>query len=263
MSSYKEVKTYIKSFVEVYVLMLKLKSVLDERIKTDTIAIPFSEINRVLDVLPYGCPIRCMFTHSILTGCRQTELSNMFESMMYRTIGGANIFWKCGKNQVGYRKEFLPDYFLEELSYMRAHYRGFGDRLYSPDARSFRKYFNRYRCFIGGLWNERQSIITGGVVESEYVYNLNGLRKTFATHVFYQEYQKWKDSGVALEMTSKRMKHSTTHMTAYHYLKNFEQLKIEQYGNIPIWQILNRPIQKKLNNYYKGNKEASKPLFLY
>lgn len=32
--------------------------------------------------------------------------------------------------------------------------------------------------------------------------------------------------GMTLEFTSKRLKHSTTHMTAYHYLQHFETTEV-------------------------------------
>jgi len=46
-----------------------------------------------------------------LTGCRLAELNTMREEHLRGNI----IFWQPGKNQKGWRREALPEWYLREL----------------------------------------------------------------------------------------------------------------------------------------------------
>lgn len=158
-----------------------------------------------------------------LTGCRLSELNGMRIS----NIQGNIIYWRLGKNQKGWRKEALPDWYLKELQeYINTH-RLKRDHLFGPSATSIRRYFNRdIRPYLGEEWQEKISH-PGYTIDERYILQLKSFRKSFGTTIFWREYQKWEDAGVALEFTSKRMCHSTTHMTAFHYLRNFETTEVE------------------------------------
>lgn len=82
-------------------------------------------------------------------------------------------------------------------------------------------------------------------MREEYVLQLKGLRKNFATLEFAKQYKKWKSAEVALEFASKRMKHSTKHITAYHYLRNFDELNISAYINLTPSDIIRRANEQK------------------
>jgi hypothetical protein len=89
-----------------------------------------------------------------------------------------------------------------------------------------RRYFNRdVRPLLGLAWQKKR-LHPGFFKEEPYFLQLKGFRKSFGTTIFFREYEKWGDAGVALEFASKRLQHSTTHMTAYHYLQNFEWTEV-------------------------------------
>lgn len=81
----------------------------------------------------------------------------------------------------------------------------------------------------------------------EYRYSWSGFRKTFQTLVFAYYWKKYQDSGVALEMVSKRMKHSSKGITAKHYIENVDSIQANQYLHLLPFEITNRiPRQENL-----------------
>lgn len=225
----------------------------ENEIRLEKNAIPFDEIRRVAGILPYGTSLSCMFKILAVTGCRLQELEVFRKSLLYRhpsREGWGVIHWKCGKNQPGYRSETLPKCLLDEIELYRQNNNVPEDRLFSLTSSTFQRYFRFFRQRLGGLWTKKVKLPyrTGNKVKSECFYNLGGLRKSFATLVFAKELRKWKDAGVALEMTSKRLKHSTVHMTTIHYLRNFDDLHISKYLDSELWQIYNFPTQSRLNS---------------
>jgi integrase len=192
-------------------------------LEKDGTAIPLAEIQKVLSFMTYGSTVRVMFSMLFWTGCRICELDNMKRGNIY----DGYIYWKTGKNQNDFRKEKLPKHFLDELQeYWRTN-RRLGEKMFGVSSDTFRRYFNRdVRPFLGDVWREERLIFKQGSITRENILQLKGLRKTFQTFVFAQEYWKWKDSKVALEFTSKKMRHSSERMTAYHYLENFDVLGI-------------------------------------
>jgi integrase len=213
----------------------------------DSRAIPFPEIQEALDFLPRANKLRVMFKMAFLTGCRLSELNNM----KTRHIQDGFIYWRLGKSQTGYRKEKLPADFLAELTEYRANNRTYQSTIFHLNHNTFRRMFNRdVRPYLSKAWQEKRLRVRANQLVPEHILQLNGLRKTFQTYLFYHEYQKHNDAGVALELTSKRMKHSSKHMTAYHYIQNFEALQIEAYGlDLPIYEILEAGQQMRIPDY--------------
>jgi integrase len=235
---------------------MQLQSMKENKIKFDTVAVPFHLIRNAIQVLPYGTSTRVMFMMCAITGCRIREMEKMKVSLLYKhqaKEGWAMIYWKTGKNQTGYRKEELPDYFFEEIKYYRENNRVFADRLFSPDARSFRKYFNdNIRPILSKEWNEWVSVPNqNAAVKLEHRFQLKGLRKSWATLCFAKEYNKWKDAFMAIEEASKRMKHSSKQMTSHHYLKHYSELNIEKYLHLKPYDILRDQRQLKIIDFIK------------
>ncbi|MDI6738703.1 MAG: hypothetical protein QME12_09425 [Nanoarchaeota archaeon] len=87
-------------------------------------------------------------------------------------------------------------------------------------------------------------------MKEEYIYQLKGLRKNYQTLEFAKQFEKWQDASIALEFTSKNMKHSSGKITAYHYIENFESLNIEKYKHLtPAEIIANSQTQMRLMDY--------------
>lgn len=190
---------------------------------TMTSAIPYQAFRDLFNFLPRAHPVRVMVCMLALTGCRLREL----DLMVTDGLVGNVLYWRLGKNQTGWRSEALPEWYLAELAEYHARHRTLLGRLFGPEAYTLRRYFNRdVRPYLSREW-QAKARRPGFLGEDPYVLQLKGFRKSFGTTIFWREYQHWRDAGVALEFTSKRLKHSTTHMTAYHYLQHFGATQVE------------------------------------
>lgn len=214
---------------------------------SDSYAIPLPYVQDALDHMTYASEVRVMFRMLALTGCRIEEL----DRMRLKYFQGEFLWWPLGKNQGGkWRKERLPPDYLDELRAYRETHRVYGDRLFGVAADTFRRYFNRdVRPLLGKAWNMERVRPSKAGFKREYRLQLKGLRKNFQTIHFATEYNKWKDAGVALEFTSKRMKHSTKHITAHHYLENFDALGIKDLSNLDPEKALQQHRQRRLQDF--------------
>jgi integrase len=213
-------------------------------LEKDGTAIPLAEVRRVLDFMTYGSTVRVMFGMLFWTGCRICELDNMERGNIY----DGYVYWKTGKNQNDYRKEKLPNHYIEELQEYWSCNRILGDKMFGCMADSFRRYFNKdVRPFLNDQWREERLVFKQGTIVRENILQLKGLRKTFQTFVFAKELWKWDNPEIALQFTSKKMRHSSTRLTAYHYLENFDVLGITDPKNVkPFAEVR----QKRLMDFF-------------
>lgn len=189
-------------------------------------AIHWVDFKYLLERLPYGHPVRVMTLMLAYTGCRVSELSKMSISH----FKGNSISWKPGKNQVGMRRELLPDSFIAELVFYRKANKTNSEQLFSFNHVTFRTYFNRLRKQIGGRWLDySEEALHVDPDRKMYLLQLKGFRKTFQTVLFKYYMEKYNDAGVALEMVSKRMRHSSEQMTAYHYIENYKAIDVDSW----------------------------------
>lgn len=210
-------------------------------------AIPFSKVIEAVNYMQYGSAERAMFEMLFLTGCRMRELNEMRKSMLF----GNMLYWKLGKNQKSHRHIKLPDRYMAELRYYWEHNRIFHDMMFGISSNTLRRNFNKFiRPNLSKEWNEKMPCMSSGFLDLDFVYQLKGLRKDFQTLEFKNQLDKWDDAAVALEFTSKEMKHSSSRITAFHYIVNFDQLEINRYPNMTPQDILNSSqIQKRLLDF--------------
>lgn len=196
--------------------------------------------------MPYASSNRVMFTMLFLTGCRLTCL----DRMRLRNLHGEHLYWRPGKNQKGWRKERLPIEYLEELRAYRETHRVDQDRLFGIASETFRREFNRAsRPTLGPAWRRKRPVMRNERLDLEYVYQLKGLRKDFQTLDFKRNYDELCDAGLAIEMTSKRMRHSSTKITARHYIENFDALGVKTLPSLVPNELLRMGQQKRLLDY--------------
>lgn len=201
--------------------------------------------------LPPAHPVRVGILLLALTGCRVAELDRLNP----RNLAEGWIYWQPGKNQRGWRRELLPRWFLQELALYRETHRVPQARMLGYQGHVLRRYFNRdVRPFLGRAWNTKRFLPNGRrykehINVDSYTLQLKGFRKSFATTIFYREYQRWGDAGVALEFTSKRMRHSTKGMTAYHYLEEFDAAQVEKWDQFTRTDGP-RVVQQRLPDYF-------------
>lgn len=215
-------------------------------IHSESHCIPFRYVIEAIEFMQYGSGLRVMFEMLFLTGCRISELDNMKLSKIY----GNWIYWKLGKNQKRHRKEELPKKYVEELKHYREHNKVYSDKLFSMQHDTFRREFNKkIRPKLSRSWQQLRLIDKDGLLQQEYFLQLKGLRKNYQTLDFAKQLKKWNDAYIALEFTSKKMRHSSKRITAYHYLENFEDIEILKYREMTPAEILSQANQTRIFDF--------------
>lgn len=211
-------------------------------------AIPIRVVQEAIEDMEYASTERVMFEMLYYTGCRYPELDGMRKDKLF----GEWLYWECGKNQTGkWRKERLPQAYLAELrSYWETH-RIYGNRFFGVTGETFRGYFkNIVRPRLPGSWQLRRPRMTSrDGMRLEFVYQLKGLRKNFQTLDFKKNLDEWGDPGIAIEMTSKRMRHSSTKITARHYVENFASLGIKSLPSLDPVALLELSKQTRITDF--------------
>lgn len=206
-----------------------------EVMSTDSDAIPFPLVADAIQRLEYASYERVMFTMLAMTGCRIRALDNMF---IDRILEGVLHFHE-GKSTTGLRRCRLPSFFWEEIEVYRNKNDVCSRRLFGVSAEHFTKVFLRsVRPYLGGVWLEKVPYFDHPMHDSRYKYRLKGLRKNFQTLEFARQLKKWGDAGMALEMTSKSMRHSSARITAYHYIENFDTIDAERNAHLRMPELL-------------------------
>lgn len=212
--------------------------------KEITYTIPFNEIVKAISQIKYATQESVMFQMLVYTGCRIVELDKMKKTDLHGHI----LRWKLGKLQKKWRHEPLPEYYIEELKEYWRLYPTLGNEMFGILGKSFRRSFNcKIRPILKCGWTTKRPEWQWSRPDvKENIWQLKGLRKNFQTLIYAQQLDKWRDSGVALEFTSKRMKHKSTKITAYHYIQNFDGLGIDEVKHLSMQEIYKTGRQKRI-----------------
>jgi hypothetical protein len=220
------------------------------RYNEEATALPFSVVMDAINRLKYGNIIRVWLQILLQTGARISETDRMYYNpTSYGGIYGNKLVWIPGKNQNQQRPrtEKLSLKTIEELNYMRSKERC-SNRLFPVSYQTLRRRFNALRWVIG--WTEKVKGVIGAR-QSTYRYQLKGIRKLFATKTFWEYYEEYNhDANASILLTSKRMRHSSGHITVTHYFsENKEELEIYKFLNIPMCEIIDLYYQSKLTDF--------------
>lgn len=192
----------------------------------ENVSISYTVFMEAVQALAYASAERVILLFLAYTGCRVTELKNIY---IYN-LSGNTIFWACGKNQKGERKETLPDSYLEELKEYRSRYKTDDKHMFHMKGRAWRRAFNQLRPQIGGSWMERSGkTLNCSWKQAAYKVQPRALRKVFQTILFQYYYEKYGDADVALIRVSKRMRHSSKGITGEHYVESAEQIEARKW----------------------------------
>lgn len=192
---------------------------------TEGHALPITAIQDALDLMEYASVERVMFEMLVYTGCRIQELNLMKPRHLY----GDTLYWPCGKNQSGWRKEKLPIGYVLELNEYRQTHRVPESMLFGVSAETFRTYFKqRVRPRLGPSWQRQRLVPTKHGLKPEYVFQLKGTRKTFQTLKYHECLQEWGSPMVAAEMTGKQMRYATARVSLTHYVENLNSLGLNK-----------------------------------
>ena len=211
-------------------------------------AIPISEVLYLFNILPYANGIRVGLQLLFYTGCRLSELTQMRRSEL---IDGV-IYWKLGKNQThkAHRRERLPDAFMEELKLYWKTHRMPENRVYHATGSSLARRLNaEIRPLLREQWRDKVRTLRKSGFTWEYVYQLKGFRKIFATLIFVHYYTKFNDAYVAGEMTAKRMMHSDSGLTWHHYILCAEQIDAKKYMHLLPFEISGTSAQRTVMDF--------------
>ena len=215
---------------------------------TDSYAIPFKEVLRLLNHFTYASKYRVAIQMMALTGCRPSEI----EKMGLINLRGNVISWRRGKNQKGWRRRALPAPFIKELFCMLKNTPHTAHKLFDFNIGTLRRIVNTQRLKIGGGWTIKREYQREGAVRQEYIYQLKGLRHNYVTMLFYNYYTKY-DAALAVEFAAKEMGHSSYKMTSRHYLDGLEILNPESFVGLSMAEILNSPFQSKIGEFIQGS----------
>lgn len=214
--------------------------------------IPFEDVNVLFSYLPYATHLSIAIKLLHYTGCRIQEI----DLMTREGITDNAIYWVIGKNQRGYRREYLPDSFIAELEKYWRITSVRGDSVLGIKASNILSQFNKkIRPLLPEQWQAKISKPKINPMRKtfdwsyEYVYQLKGFRKNWATLCFWYHYKKFQSGELAVQLTSARMKHSHTGMTSTHYLVACEQLNVERYAHLFIFEIVKGVEQKRICDY--------------
>lgn len=158
------------------------------------------------------------------TGCRISELDNFYIS----GLKGNRIYWRVGKNQKGLRMCILPQWYLNELMHYRSNpeYKFDSKHLFGIKACTFQRRFSKeIRGKLPNEWQEMGRFYTNRGWDRVYLFQLKGLRKTWATHCFSRYWHHYGSPSVALEATCKEMKHSNKGITLSHYIEELDLVR--------------------------------------
>src|SRR3990167_7967033 len=213
---------------------------------TEGHTIPIPEINALFRVLPYASTVSVMTKMLHYTGGREACLDKMRRDKIFPVPGGVFIYLQPSKNQRGMRKEFLPDSYILELNVYWENNRSYGKKVFGVSGETFRTYFKKMRSVLPLSWQKKRPVVRSYGVIMEYQYQLKGFRKNFQSLGFKRELDEWGDPGIAIEMISKRMCHSSTKITARHYVEGFKSLCIENLTSLEPANLLKQQYQKRL-----------------
>lgn len=207
--------------------------------------IPLEKILEVIRFMEHGSVMRVMFIMLTVTGCRISELKRMHID----ELSEDGIYWKLGKNQKNFRFEKLPRSFIEEIIEMRKNNKC-DRRLFPISGDTFVHYFNRnIRPKLSPCWTEKIRRFHYNRIQNIHKYSLRLLRKNYQTLLFKKFLDKFNGHyDIALQFTSRSMKHSSTRMTAYHYLQGLDSLN-DHDGKMPSELISGVGHQTKLLKY--------------
>lgn len=217
--------------------------------------IPFYLVKILFEAVPYASDLRVFFQLLHQLGCRICEVTRMKRSL----IKGNFIYWKLGKNQKSWRKEFISTELIEEIDEYRRTHRVYSDRILGPTHVSLSQYFIKMRHTLGPEWNEQVEVVKNDAFCNAYKYQLKGFRKNFQTILFYYYWKKTGSPELAMEMVCKKMKHSSRKITFQHYIENINSIggDVDKYlGKLP-FQWVEEDGQQRLYQWFETEHSFS------
>lgn len=213
---------------------------------TDGNGIPLKLVAEMLNACEYASPVSIGCKLLMQTGARISELDAMYK----QNLKGNWLYWGKGKNQKGARCEYLSDDLIQEIKEHWKQYKTQQQQILSVSHTTFGRYWRKHiRPKLSKEWQSKRPTWRNKRIEEEYKYMLKGLRKNFATILFAYYWKKYSDPYVAVQLTCKRMGHSSDKITVTHYIEAVETIHAERHTDLLPFEILNKVGDKPLLHY--------------
>lgn len=212
-------------------------------------AIPVPLVLEAIRKSEYANVLGLAIQYRFMTGCRGKELDHTDPNKQ----SNGSIFWRLGKNQTKhFRKEHISEKWWAEYDFYR-HKQGVPTKkLFHICNNTLQRYFNRdLRPILSAAWNEKIPVMRKNEICLEYRYQWSGFRKTFQTLLFAYYWTKYDDANIAMEMVSKRMKHSSTGMTVKHYIDDCDAINAKAYIGMLPFDLVNQPRQECIYEWFE------------
>jgi integrase len=213
----------------------------------DVASVPIPILMQTIESMPYGHRMRVWLKYLFYTGCRPCETE---KALICNILKRHIIWWYPGKRQKDPRKEVLPKEFIDELEYMHTKTACPQNKLFPFTGQSATRQFNKYWRPKYPEWNEKAEALTKNGFVQHYKMQIMGIRKTFATLWFYKYWKYYDDANVAVLMVSKKMRHSSINITAYHYIQECDRIQAHKYLHLLPHEICSNMSQDNLINYF-------------
>lgn len=215
--------------------------------ESDTKAVPIPLLMRTIGSMPYGHRMRVWLRYLFYTGCRPCETEKAY---LRNLLKQGCIWWYPGKRQKDPRKETLPADLIEEIDYMHRNNRCQYDRVFPFTGKSATRQFNKFWRPRMPEWNVKAEALTKNGFVQHFIFQIMGIRKTFATLWFYKYWKHYGDANVAMLMVSKKMRHSSVNMTAYHYIQECDRIEAHKYIHLLPHEITTHECQDLLIDFF-------------
>lgn len=242
-------------------ILMEKDDLIDLDIDKDSKVIPFNEVARLLRTIKLHkgiCPTYIATAWLCCTGARPAELENR---KLDEVIMGKYWTWPPAKKQIGNRIEKLPQWFWNDFAVYLDTCPIQRNNVFGMSGESLASVINHHiRPLLGGDWiKKRPSFVRKGGYRLEYIYRLKNLRHNFQTIEWYREKQTYGND-LALERVSRKMRHSTKGMTAHHYIERVEDLKLQNYKDMGVGDILKDTNQLSLSCFDTMTPEQHKQI---
>ncbi len=210
--------------------------------------IPFNEVSKLIEVMPYASKERVAIIWLAETGARPCEIEN--RSLKEIHSDGFWI-WKTRKTQSAIRYEKLSPKFWKEFKEYLQNNKISNNNVFAMKVGTLRRMINmKYRKMLGGDWLKKVPVLGDRTIcRMCYRYQLMYLRHNFQTYKF-RKYQSEYGKDQALHLVCRDMKHSSRSITGFHYIESLKGLGLSDFANRELSELINTCDQKKITQFF-------------
>lgn len=228
-----------------------------EEIENDvTVPISLLDLRRTINHFPRCHEIRIY----LLLQANSMRVGEPYELYWHHILDNRTIVYRPGKQH--YRRKRIikiSECFYQELMDFKksAHFKD--NKLFpGREKRRLQRQFNKkHRHAIGGKWSQERTGHNIGIIKDKYIYQFRSLRNMSGTLLFWYFLNVYRNADIALQCTAKRLKHSTTGITAQHYISRLKYLDLDKVPVLPYLQLMDMLIYGDIQQRLVPDKRQS------